>query len=134
MTQSAPDCLSCGACCFGAHDRYIRLFPEDHARGLPDTAWVQDGDARFMRMSDGHCAQLTPLPGGGLACAVYDARPTACRAFRAGSFECGRSRAHRMVQADAIRLPPVSLPETPDEVPEPEVIAALGLSPLRGQA
>lgn len=135
MTQSQPDCLSCGACCFGGHDRYIRLFPEDLDRALPDHAWVQIGEDRFMRMSQGHCAQLTPLPGGGLACAVYEQRPTACRAFRAGSFECGRSRAHRMAEADAIRLPPVTLPETPEEVPAAEIIAALpGFAGPRGRA
>jgi len=58
-----------------------------------------------MRMQDGHCAQLQPQPGGAMACAVYDRRPTACRAFRAGSFECRQSLRHRMHQADAIRLP-----------------------------
>ncbi|WP_176440968.1 YkgJ family cysteine cluster protein [Oceanicola sp. 22II-s10i] len=115
---SAVECLACGACCFGKHDRYIALFPEDLTRGLPENALNRIDGRTYMRMENGHCAQLTLTESGALACAVYEARPTACRAFRAGSFECGRSRAHRLVEADAmrqrepvpVRLPPVQVP------------------------
>lgn len=140
MSKESYDCVACGACCFGSHDKYIQLFAEDLNRGLPAHALIEREGARYMRMEAGHCAQLMPVPGGGLACAVYTARPTACRAFRAGSFECGRSRHHRMGQADAIRLPqietvevvqpgvPANMPETPQEV----AVAAGPLGPVEG--
>jgi Fe-S-cluster containining protein len=32
------------------------------------------------------------LGEGKAICAVYEERPEACRAFRAGSFECGKAR------------------------------------------
>jgi uncharacterized protein len=123
LSHEPLDCVACGACCFGGHDRYIQLFPEDLGRGLPAHAVVALGGETYMRMEAGHCAQLMPLPGGGLACAVYAARPTACRAFRAGSFECGRSRHHRLAQADAMRLPLVAIvevlqPGTPANFPD----------------
>ncbi|WP_158585593.1 YkgJ family cysteine cluster protein [Pseudooceanicola sediminis] len=123
MSKESYDCVACGACCFGGHDKYIQLFAEDLDRGLPDRAVVTLEGKTYMKMEGGHCAQLIPLPGGGLACAVYSMRPTACRAFRAGSFECGRSRHHRMAQADAVRLPLadiVAVPPqfTPADIPD----------------
>lgn len=57
----------------------------------------------FMVMKDGHCAQLIPRADGSLTCAIYEDRPEACRAFRAGSFECGRARRHRLPLAEAMR-------------------------------
>ncbi|WP_102223724.1 YkgJ family cysteine cluster protein [Acidimangrovimonas sediminis] len=124
MTSSALDCLSCGACCFGGHDRYIQLFAEDEARALPADAVAEIDGRRYMRMAGGHCAQLTPCAAG-LACGVYEMRPTACRAFRAGSFECLKSRQHR--GADAARLlmlagvggPDPSGPVPPQRPPRP---------------
>jgi len=119
LNPPVPECLSCGACCFGGHDRYIQLFDEDLTRGLPDAALNRIDGNTYMRMQNGHCAQLMPLPGGALSCAVYEQRPTACRAFRAGSFECGRSRHHRLVEADAIRLPEPANDDSWPEIAQP---------------
>ncbi|WP_160381299.1 YkgJ family cysteine cluster protein [Pseudooceanicola pacificus] len=122
IPKTVPECLSCGACCFGGHDRYIRLFPEDLARGLPDHALHWDGAEVFMAMTGGHCAQLTLTDAGTLACAVYDSRPTACRAFRAGSFECAMARRHRGAEAQRMTSGPAPLP---DDLPAAGVIDAM---------
>jgi len=119
LNSPVPECLSCGACCFGGHDRYIQLFDDDLARGLPEAALHRVDGQVYMAMRNGHCAQLVALPGGALACGVYAARPTACRAFRAGSFECGRARHHRMAEADALRLPEPANDDLPPEIAQP---------------
>lgn len=127
-----PECLSCGACCFGRHDRYIALFPEDLSRGIPEHAVNRIEGRSYMRMQDGHCAQLTLTESGALACAIYEVRPSACRAFRAGSFECGRSRAHRLVEADAMRDRGIGpqVPVTPvGDVPDAAIIAEMSVGP-----
>jgi uncharacterized protein len=96
--------MTCGACCFGPHDRYIAILPEDAGRAIPRDALTESDGRLYMTMKDGHCAQLLRAEGGGLVCAVYDMRPEACRGMRAGSFECGRSRHHRQPLAEAYRL------------------------------
>jgi len=58
---------------------------------------------RYLTMSCGHCAQLTATGDGRLVCGIYEVRPEACRAFRAGSFECLKSRQHRGAMAAALR-------------------------------
>lgn len=103
MSTPVPDCTECGACCFGAHDRYIALLPEDAGRAIPAEAVVEIDGRRFMRMAGGHCAQLR-REGARLVCAIYEHRPEACRAFRAGSFECLMSRKHRGAEAGRVRL------------------------------
>ena len=115
MSSTPPDCITCGACCFGTHDRYIAILPEDVGRAIPPEALTEVEGRLFMTMKDGHCAQLTRKEDARLVCAIYDVRPEACRAFRAGSFECGRARAHRLPLAEAMRLP--ALP--PNAVTEP---------------
>ncbi len=68
-----------------------------------------------MTMSCGHCAQLTATADQRLVCAIYDQRPEACRAFRAGSFECNKARQHRGLEAAALRA--FALPQTPPAQP-----------------
>jgi Fe-S-cluster containining protein len=97
------DCTACGACCFGGHDRYIALLPQDAGRPIPGAATAEIEGRRYMKMACGHCAQLTVTETGATLCAIYDDRPEACRAFRAGSFECLKARQHRGPQAEALR-------------------------------
>lgn len=103
MSNTIPDCLSCGACCFGGHARYVRLFDEDLNRDLPPEAVIRIEDRHYMVMEGGHCAQLCPGGDGAMRCGVYERRPTACRAFRAGSFECSMARKHRGAEAAEVR-------------------------------
>ena len=92
MSDTAFDCVACGACCFSRNPRYLVLLPEDRERDLPKDSLVIDGERSFVDFSCGHCVHLQlDLTAGQAICAVYDNRPEACRAFRAGSFECGKA-------------------------------------------
>ena len=73
MSDLAFDCVTCGACCFSRHPRYLVLLPEDQA-----------------------------------LCAVYDHRPEACRAFRAGSFECQKAIRANGVMGEKVRAVPAA--------------------------
>ena len=114
MSLTTDDCIACGACCFGSHPRYVRLFPEDSARNIPPAALtVIDGTA-YMTMSGGHCAQLQRGPGETALCGIYDERPLACRAFRLNSFECLVTRRDKFARAALFRSG-----QEPPEQPEP---------------
>lgn len=102
MSSPTYDCTACGACCFGGHDRYIALLPEDRARAVPLPALTEIDGRRYLTMTCGHCAQLTATPDARLVCGIYEDRPEACRAFRAGSFECLKARQHRGAEAAAL--------------------------------
>ena len=121
VSSPTIDCTSCGACCFGGHDCYIALLPQDRDRAIPTAATTEIAGQRYMTMSCGHCAQLGATPDGRLICAIYDERPEACRAFRAGSFECNKARQHRGGQAEALRalamVPKASAPLLAEAVP-----------------
>ncbi|WP_212524605.1 YkgJ family cysteine cluster protein [Actibacterium sp. MT2.3-13A] len=133
MTETL-DCTACGACCFGGHDRYIVLLPEDAARAVPAAATQEIEGRRYMRMSGGHCAQLIRTEEERLVCGIYAERPTACRAFRAGSFECLKARQHRGALAEAMRRG--SLPVAPAAaaaIEAPELPPAHILDPAPGR-
>ncbi|WP_439140383.1 YkgJ family cysteine cluster protein [Roseicyclus sp.] len=120
VSSPTIDCTSCGACCFGGHDRYIALLPQDRDRTIPETATTEIGGRRFMTMSCGHCAQLGATADGRLICAIYEERPEACRAFRAGSFECNKARQHRGIEAEALRA--FALAQKPSAPPHAAVV------------
>ncbi|BDW85319.1 YkgJ family cysteine cluster protein [Roseicyclus marinus] len=112
MSSPTFDCTACGACCFGGHDRYIAILPMDRDRPIPETATHEIEGRRYMKMACGHCAQLTIAPDGQTLCAIYADRPEACRAFRAGSFECLKARQHRGAEALALRAFAMAQKET----------------------
>lgn len=125
------DCTACGACCFGGHDRYIALLPQDAGRPIPEAATAEIEGRRYMKMACGHCAQLTVTDTGATLCAIYADRPEACRAFRAGSFECLKARQHRGAQAEALRALAMAGPEPapPAGGTAPMEIAAAAVPP-----
>jgi Fe-S-cluster containining protein len=128
LSPSDIDCTTCGACCFGTHDHYIALMPEDRARAIPANLTNDSDGRRFMKMCEGHCAQLARTDDARLVCGIYDIRPEACRAFRAGSFECMKARQHRGALAEALRNPAPIRPkiiEPETELPPAHVIAIL---------
>jgi Fe-S-cluster containining protein len=92
MTATTFDCVTCGACCFSTNPRYLVLLPEDDARTLPADAVFEEDGRRYVRFEGGHCVLLRRTESGQLVCGVYEQRPEACRAFRAGSFECQKAR------------------------------------------
>jgi Fe-S-cluster containining protein len=91
-----PECLACGACCFGDTPRYLRLCGDDYER-LGDlaeelTQWI--GNRVYMRIEHGHCAALHVDVGNrDLRCTVYEQRPRTCRELDRGSPECLGERA-----------------------------------------
>lgn len=83
------DCCECGACCFSESDSYVPVNATDIAR-LGDAqarAVVQIDGGSFLKMEDGHCAQLEHVEGDWV-CGIYEIRPAACRQLKRGSPEC----------------------------------------------
>lgn len=90
MTQVfVPECLRCGACCFGEGNRYIPVSGDDHARlgELSEELTAFDGTRCFMRMHEGHCAALK-IEAGLFICTVYEQRPGVCRELARGLGAC----------------------------------------------
>jgi uncharacterized protein len=88
--EGIPECLACGACCFGEGERYIPVTGDDHFR-LGDAAealTVFVGNRCYMRMEQGHCAALSITRGGQFVCAVYEQRPSTCRDLERGAGAC----------------------------------------------
>lgn len=89
---AVPDaCTECGACCHGEGPRYLPVSGDDHQR-LGDAA--EDltqfiGNRCYLRLVDGHCVALQlDVQGRAFSCAVYEQRPTPCRALERGSAQC----------------------------------------------
>ena len=106
--DAAPECLACGACCFGPGARYVRVTGDDHAR-LGDhaerlTAFIEH--RCYMRMEDGHCAALVLSSDGRFVCSVYEQRPQVCRGLARGSGECqaGLAQKRELSQRALLRV------------------------------
>ena len=107
MSSQALDCVACGACCFSRNPRYLELLPEDRGRALPSGQLFADDARTYVRFACGQCSHLR-LEDGQALCAVYEHRPEACRAFRAGSFECLKAiRANGVMGARVRETPAV---------------------------
>tara|TARA_R110000751_G_scaffold66780_6_gene136459 strand:+ start:18416 stop:18784 length:369 start_codon:yes stop_codon:yes gene_type:complete len=102
MTDPLFDCVSCGACCFSRHPRYLALSPWDASRALPEGSLFAEGGQTFVKFDCGRCVHLQ-LGGGKAVCGVYEDRPEACRAFRAGSFECVKARRANGIMGEKVR-------------------------------
>lgn len=107
MSDKAFDCVSCGACCFSRNPRYLKLLPWDASRALPPDGLFSENGETYVKFECGHCVHLN-LSNGKAACSVYENRPEACRAFRAGSFECVKAiRANGIMGERARAVPEV---------------------------
>jgi Fe-S-cluster containining protein len=96
------DCQSCGACCvdyFGT-EGHIQLTRGESARmrqlGLPVVVW-QGQTLLGTRPHEGPggatcCTAFVGEVGLACACAIHPERPSACRAFEAGSEGCKYAR------------------------------------------
>lgn len=112
---SSHPCLSCGACCAFFRVAFYWREAEETVEGRPGpvpVALTEDLDShqRCMkgtnRKRGGHCVALQGRVGKQASCAIYDRRPSPCRAFPA-SYEEGR-RNQRCDQARAAHgLPPL---------------------------
>jgi Fe-S-cluster containining protein len=87
----APQCLTCGACCFSTLETYVRVSGDDHARlgALAEELVVFVGNRAYMRIVGGRCAALrVDAQERRFVCTVYDVRPQACRDLARGSPQC----------------------------------------------
>lgn len=109
MSDSSFDCVSCGACCFSNNPKYLPLLNWDAGRKLPEESLFREGGATYVRFDCGHCTHLQ-LDEGKAVCGVYEDRPEACRAFRAGSFECVKARRANGIMGEKVRQIPVAEP------------------------
>jgi Fe-S-cluster containining protein len=90
VSEALPECLVCGACCFGQGQRYVPVSGDDHAR-LGEHAEVYTqfiGNRCYMRMHEGHCAALHLAEDGRFVCQVYATRPSTCRELARGEGAC----------------------------------------------
>lgn len=102
MSDDLPECLDCGACCFGDRPDYVPVRGDDYGR-LGDAAeeltrW--QGNRCFLRMAEGHCAALV-LDAGlrRFVCSTYETRPDTCRVLARGSAECAGERFEKSARA-----------------------------------
>jgi len=91
--EAAPDCLACGACCAFFHQIAV-LDCDPTPRRLTWMVWdagdISGPKTRWLRREphQGHCVAFTGSVGEQARCAIYELRPTSCRAFEAGSDRC----------------------------------------------
>jgi Fe-S-cluster containining protein len=104
MSDPSFDCVSCGACCFSRNPRYLQLLPWDTARSLPPESLFTESGCTYVKFEGGHCVHLD-LSNGKAACQAYEDRPEACRAFRAGSFECVKARRANGIMGEKVHRP-----------------------------
>ena len=91
MSEPAPPCLSCGACCFSRLTEYVRVQGSDHAllAEQADALTHFIGNRCYMKMAEGHCAALViELNTERFVCSVYATRPAVCRELERSSSEC----------------------------------------------
>lgn len=90
------DCQACGACCaVAASPAYVGLTVADVVR-LPPAYGGQVLEAptyRALACPGGRCCALEGQVGESTSCAIYEARPGACRAFEPGGNDCLAARA-----------------------------------------
>jgi uncharacterized protein len=91
MKRSAPDCQTCGVCCFTNMPDYIRVMGSDYER-LGDDAetltWTSDNRV-YLRVEHGRCIALeVDVAARRFACGIYDRRPAVCRELVPGSPFC----------------------------------------------
>jgi Fe-S-cluster containining protein len=89
------DCRSCGVCCRQASDGRILVPAADivrwRRRGRDDLADAlvpgHFSELGFPNKPDGSCIHLG-APGHSNDCSIYPDRPSTCREFEPGSWQC----------------------------------------------
>lgn len=105
MSDSPPECLRCGACCFNDNPTALRVTGDDRERlgdALAERLTRFVGHRCFLRVVDDRCAALEVRLDGSFVCGVYDVRPQVCRDLARGSPACNAERwekVHRTVDA-----------------------------------
>jgi len=86
LTDAEVTCLSCEACCCRLE---VMLITDT---GVPDNYIEIDewGGRRMTRLADGWCSALDRHT---MLCMIYENRPTVCRDFEVGEYDCLSERA-----------------------------------------
>lgn len=103
MSATVTHCVSCGACCATYRVSFCREELDGHPGGCVPAELTEAIDAHgvFMRGTDDEtprCVALRGTVGVQVACAIYDRRPSPCRAFARdaatghGDVSCGDAR------------------------------------------
>jgi hypothetical protein len=97
VVNTPSDCLACGACCFWAAQKFVRVTGDDWKRLEQDAPRVAHfiENRAYMRMTAGHCASLEIRTRAGSTeffCTVYATRPQICRDLGRGTAECAGER------------------------------------------
>jgi len=96
IAPDVPECLPCGACCFGL---IVRVDPDDEERFTVDelrtmTKLDDTGVRQLLQAPDGRCLALD-VSQGRFFCTIYERRPGVCVKFDRGSKGCGEARKAR---------------------------------------
>jgi Fe-S-cluster containining protein len=97
------DCCECGACCFSNSDTYVQVQEEESQALEKAQAYVKRDGALYLRMHQGHCAQLAHADGDWV-CQVYPDRPSTCRQLKRGSPECLEERHLKLALAKKLSV------------------------------
>ncbi len=85
------DCQSCGACCSHKWSWPVLRRDRSDATGIP-ADYLRTDYPLLKTDPCGRCIALRGEVGRGVACAIYEHRPNACRSFQPGSTLCLEAR------------------------------------------
>ena len=84
------DCQSCGACC--AHKWSWPVLKKDRSDAVNIPLEFVRQDFPLLKTVNNRCVALQGEVGNCVSCAIYEARPAACRNFQKGSQLCLEAR------------------------------------------
>lgn len=84
------DCQSCGACC--SHKSTWPILKRDRSDAAAIPFDMLRFDLPLMKTTGSRCVALEGVVGSCVSCKIYEARPSACRSFKAGSPLCLEAR------------------------------------------
>lgn len=92
-SQTALDCLTCGACCREAYDT-VEVSPRDPVFKTHPEMVTRKGSRFMLRREKTRCAALAggDTPQEPFHCLIYEGRPKTCRDFLRGSENCLNAR------------------------------------------
>lgn len=148
-TKTNDICGGCGACCAPGilgikTDPYLEITPEDLKDDFKSKQKLAvkdqmhgEGGKLFLPVVRGsndftQCEHLLGTVLESAACGCYDTRPTACRIFEPGGYQCQKVRQAWLVHRDKVMWEQVAHPEYSHDDAVYEVVASnscLGLHP-----
>lgn len=93
------DCQRCGACCAVFRVSFYWAEADDAPGGQVPVGMTQavrplERCMAGTERKPARCVALQGQVGQGVACGIYEQRPSPCRAVQAGDAQCLKARAH----------------------------------------